>query len=112
MKNKKLSKNKIIHSPGEMFENSIMSAIDQLSHMVYVLGEEYEKMMNVNSMLINSSKAMKQILIKRGLTTEGEFDKLFKKSVKEMNKDMIKINVQQEEMYKTYMLEEYPAANS
>ena len=54
MKNKKLSKNKIIHSPGEMFENSIMSAIDQLSHMVYVLGEEYEKMMNVNSMLINS----------------------------------------------------------
>lgn len=96
------------YSQLDFFEESINDLYQTMS----ILKNEYDKLLNVNFILVNNNKALKKILISKGIFTEKDFEKSYFKEVKQLQSEYENHMKLQNEMQIDFLMNNVRPGNS
>jgi len=107
---------KIISSPGHEFENNVAESFNEIYQFIEVLGDEHRRLVNTNSILLHSVKAMKNILTSQSLMTGDEFENAYNQALSQTKNlkvsQSIVQHVDNEKLYHNFIIENVPPAHS
>ena len=86
------------------FKSDVNDALGELFESLMSLREEYVKVMNINSILINSNKALKNLLVSKKILTEKEIEKAYTKELDDLKNQYHRHMEVQNQLYLEHLL--------
>lgn len=113
---KKYNNKKIITSPGHEFESNVAESFNEIYQFIEILGDEHRRLVNTNSILLHSVKAMKILLTSQSLMTSDEFENAYNKALSQTKNlkisQSLAQNINSEKLYHDFIIENVPPAHS
>jgi hypothetical protein len=103
---------KIISPPGHEFERNVAESFNELYNFVQILGDEHARLINTNSILLHSIKAMKSILMSQSLMIETDFETAYNNALVQTKDMRISQSLSNEQVYYDFIIENIPPAHS
>ena len=109
------NKKKIITSPGLVFEERVAESFTEIFDIIEMLGDENRSLIQANTILLHSLKAIKNILISKNLMCEKDFENEYTTAMnktKDLRVSQSMSQPDQEKLYYEYIIENVSPAHS
>ncbi|GJQ43928.1 MAG: hypothetical protein JETCAE03_34260 [Ignavibacteriaceae bacterium] len=107
---------KIITSPNQQFEEKIAFTFNEIFDAIDILASEHSTLVKTNSILMNTVKTIKKILIDEELITNEQFNEVYKDAENQSKNLLVSQSIvqyeQQKNMFYDFMINHMPPANS